>query len=228
MSKKFTLTIDEELQSLVHEELQWEPQLKETNIGILVKEGAVTLTGSVPNFAARCAAEYSAKRVRGARAVINEIKVITPFSGLRGDLEIARAASHILDGYFCGPSDVQVTASNGWLTLTGEVARGFYRNEATKALISLAAVRGISNLISIKPKERSAHVQERIERGLKRNAEIDAQKIEARADHGRVILSGSVRSLAAREEAGRIAWAIEGVTEVKNNITVSSGRDDFD
>ena len=120
--------------------------------------------------------------------------------------------------------------SNGWLTLTGEVIRirGFYRNEATKALISLAAVRGISNLISIKPKERSAPVQERIERGLKRNAAIDAQKIEARADDGRVTLFGSVRSLAVREEAGRIAWAIEGVTEVKNNITVSSGRDDFD
>lgn len=222
------MTTDEELRSFVNEELQWEPQLRKMDIRAFVKGGAVTLTGSVPNFAARCAAEYSAKRVRGVKAVINEIEVITPFSGRRGDLEVARVASHILAGCICGLSDVQVTVSNGWLTLTGEVTRGCYRNEATKALISLTAVRGISNLISIKPKEKSAHVQERIERGLKRNAAIDLQEIEARADDGRVTLSGSVGSLAVRDEAGRIAWAIEGVTEVKNNITVSSGRENFD
>jgi len=222
------LPTDEELLPLIHEELQWEPQLRKIDIRVSVKEGVVTLTGRVPNYADRSAAEYSAKRVRGVKAVINEIDVITPFSGWRGDPEIARAASHILTGCICEPSDVQVTVSNGWLTLTGEVARGCYRNEGTKFLISLTAVRGISNLISIKPKERAAHVQEKIEKGLKRNAAIDAQKIEARADDGRVILSGSVRSLAVREEAGRIAWAIAGVTEVKNNITVNSGRDDLD
>jgi osmotically-inducible protein OsmY len=212
---------DLQLQKDVQDELKWEPSVTPSEIGVSVNNGVVTLGGTVPTYAEKCAAERAAQRVEGVKAVAENIQVKLTGIHKRSDTEIAEAAVSALKWHVFVPVDVQVTVENSCITLRGQVNWEYQRSAALNAVRYLPGVRGVSNDITIKPTVRPSEVKDEIEKALKRDAEVDAEHIAVSADGGKVRLSGSVHTWREHEEAGRAAWKAPGVTAVVNNIAVS-------
>jgi osmotically-inducible protein OsmY len=209
---------DEEIQSDVLAELRWDPSIS-TEVGVTVKNGVVTLTGTVDTIQKKWRAEEAAHRVTGVTAVANDIEV--RMFGQRTDADIAAAVKHALDWNTSIPlNKVHVTVDNGWVTLKGELEWQYQRQEAERAVRSLWGVKGVSNLISIKPAASPTDLKKKIEAALVRSAEVDAERITVDVQGSKVTLKGRVRSWAERQEAERTAWLAPGVTSVDNQITL--------
>lgn len=212
---------DKEIQQEVLHELEWEPQVSSTEIGVAVKDGIVTLTGFVDSYVKKYNAERAAKRVYGVKAVANDLEVKLPSANEKTDPEIARAAVQALESRFLVPHDkIKATVRNGWITLEGEVQWQFQKESAESAVRQLMGVKGITNLITVKAPVSVADVKAKIEEALRRNAELDARRIMVDANGSKVTLRGTVRAWAEREEAERAAWRAPGVTEVEDLISV--------
>jgi osmotically-inducible protein OsmY len=215
-----TLTrTDEEIQKDVLQELKWDATVQPNEVGVSVKDGVVTLTGWVDSYLKKWATEDAAHRVPGVKAVANdiEVKLVTE----RTDADIAEAAIHALDWDAGIPSDkVKVTVSKGWVTLRGEVEWQFQRQDAERVVRRLSGVKGVTNLIMVKPRATAQDLKRKIEDALVRNAQIDAERITVEVQGTKAILRGSVRSWAEKDEAERVAWLAPGITEVENLIRV--------
>ncbi|HEY4388387.1 MAG TPA: BON domain-containing protein [Ktedonobacteraceae bacterium] len=213
---------DEEIQRDVLEELKWDSRVRPNEVGVAVKDGIVTLTGWVDSYLKKLAAEEAAHRVHGVKAVANDIEVRLPGSAERTDPDLAAAVLNALRwdaGIPAGKLDV--TVSNGWVTLKGEVEYGFQKSEAERAIRNLSGIRGISNLIVVRPPVLPSDLKQQIEKELVRNAETDARNITVEVIGSKVILRGTVRSYAEKKAAEEAAWAAPGVSEVDNRITIS-------
>ena len=210
---------DEEIQKDVLAELKWDAQVQPNEIGVSVKDGVVTLTGWVDSYLKKWAAEDAAHRVAGVKAVANDIEV--KLFSERTDADIAEAAIRALQWDASVPADkIQVTVSKGWVTLKGEVNWNFEKQDAERVVRRLTGVKGVSNLITVKPSTTPSELKKRIEDALVRNAKVDANKITVEVQGSKAILKGTVRAWVEKEEAERVAWLAPGVTSVENRIAV--------
>jgi osmotically-inducible protein OsmY len=213
---------DEEIKRDVEDELKWDPDLDATDIAVAVKDGVVTLTGFVKSYTDKYEAEAAAKRVAGVQAVANDIEVRLPSTDERPDPDIARdAVTAIRSQLPISADNIKIVVKNGWITLEGEVEWNYQRQAAENAVRRIKGVKGVSNLIELKPQVAPDEVKKKIMEAFRRNAELDANRIQVEARGGEVVLKGTVRSWIEREEAERAAWSAPGVVKVIDQIVVA-------
>jgi osmotically-inducible protein OsmY len=215
---------DNEIERDVEAELKWDPDIDATDIAISVKEGIVHLAGFVRSYAQKRRAEKDAKRVGGVVGVANSIEVRLPIIHRRPDPKIARDVVAAIRSELPYAADkIKITVQDGWVTLEGELEWHFQRERAEEAAYRPKGVKGVTNNIHLGPRLVAPEdIKIKIEEALKRSATIDASRISVETKGGKVTLKGTVRSWVEREEAERSAWAAPGVTEVDNQIKVSS------
>jgi len=216
---------DSTLRAMVTAELEWEPSLDAAHIGVTARKGVVTLSGFVDSYAAKMAAERAAARVQGVTAVAEEIEVRLPSHQKHADDEIAERAVRILAWDVEVPHErIQLKVEHGIVTLTGDVGYQFQRVAAEAAVRRLGGTRGVMNLIRVLPAAGPPTdpdiVQQRIENALRRNAEVEASRIDVSVDGGKVTLRGQVQTWFERSVAEHAAWGAPGVTEVKDELRV--------
>jgi osmotically-inducible protein OsmY len=183
----------------IAEELEWDPQLRDTELGFAVKDGVVTLSGTVDTYLQKLAAQRAVQRVAGVKAVADELDVKPPSLFARSDTDIAHAAVSALKWNASVPSDtVIVNVEDGWITLEGKVSWWYQRDAAERAVRSLVGVRGVSNVLLVSPPVSETAVSQRIERALARSAHLDAKRIKVELLDGKVTLKGQVHSWAER------------------------------
>jgi osmotically-inducible protein OsmY len=202
--------------------LQYARRVAPSEVGVVVEDGVVTLTGWVDSYAKKWAAEEAAHRVAGVKAVANDIEVRLPSRIGQTDADLAAAVARVLEWDALLSIDrLDVTVSKGWVTLKGDVESPYQKHDAERLVRRLAGVTGVTNALAVKARLAPADLRQRIEEALVRTAELDAEAIEVEIDGSRIMLKGTVRSWTEREEAERQAWAAPGVTAVDNRIAIA-------
>lgn len=215
------LRSDTDIQKDIIAELKWEPSLRDDDIAVSVRDGVVTLAGFTDSYVDRWKAEQVASKVKGVKAIANDIEVKLPSSSTRPDPDIARAALDALRWNISVPHDrIKVKVEKGWVTLEGDVDWYYQKEAAERSVRYLTGVRGVSNLMTLRARPVPADIKQKIKDALQRGAEFDAEHITVEMDGSKVILRGTVRSFAEMQDAERAARNAHGVTEVENRLTV--------
>lgn len=209
------------IRKLAIDELDFDPTVTADGIGVAVKKGVVTLTGHVPSFFELEAAVRAVQRVKGVKAVAQDMKVRLPELGKKSDDEIAGRALSILSWTMHNEGKVMVVVEGGWITLSGQVDWGFQKKSAEQAVRKLSGVTGVTNQIVVKPRVESADIREKILGAFRRNAELDGAGIVIVVDGSTVTLSGTVKAWHERRLAEDAAWRVPGVTEVHDQIALA-------
>jgi osmotically-inducible protein OsmY len=200
-------------------ELDFDPSIDEGAIGVTVRDGVVTLTGHVPSYAQKIAAEKAARRISGVHAVAIDIEVRLPSQVKHDDEEIARRAASVLTWTATLGDRIKAVVDSGWVTLSGEVPWHYQKQEAERVVRNLEGVRGVTNTISVRPQVKVSDIRDRINSAFKRNAELESDAIRVDVSGSTVTLTGKVKAWYERQMAETAAWAAPGVTEVRDNIT---------
>ena len=215
---------DTDLQKDIVAELNWEPSLRNDDVAVGVRDGVVTLAGFVDSFIDKWKAERAASKIKGVKAIANELEVKLPSGSSRPDPDIARAALDALSWNIAVPHDrIKIKVEKGWVTLEGDVDWYYQKEAAERAVRHLTGVKGVSNLIMMRVRPAPSDVKQRIKEALQRGAQFDAEHITVDIEGNQAILRGTVRSYAEMRDAERAARNAPGVTEVKNRLTVDPG-----
>jgi osmotically-inducible protein OsmY len=214
---------DTQLRNDIQAELNWAPEVKASDIGVIVKDGVVTLTGHLASHAEKYAVERAVQRVHGVKALAIELSVKLPFDNQRTDADIAMAAERALEWNVLVPDDkIRPLVENGWITLAGEVEWDYQRSAAESAVRNLMGVTGVSNLVKVKPKVSPADVEKKIHDALSRQVDREARQLAITVDGSQVTLRGTVHSWTERDAVQGAAWATPGVTVVVNDLLVDA------
>jgi osmotically-inducible protein OsmY len=212
---------DLQLRQDVLDELEFEPSVNAAHIGVTASKGVLTLTGFVTSYAEKAAAERAARRVKGVKAIAEEIEVRLPSDTKRADDEIAARAVDILKWQVGLPAErLTVKVEKGIVTLMGDVDWQYQKADAEHVVHKLSGVIEVVNQIRVAAPVYASDIKEKIEKALQRSAEVEASRITVETDGGRVILSGKVRAWYERDIAERAAWSAPGVTEVRDHLTI--------
>lgn len=209
---------DVRIRDAVLRQLEWDPEVDATAIGVAARNGSVTLTGFIDGYAGKLAAERAVKRVKGVRAVANDIEVRLKLD--RTDADIAADVARALELRSSVPPSVQASVKSGHVTLTGSVVWPFQKREAEKAIRYIRGIRHVVNRITLDARGIERDVRQRIVEALHRNANIDANRIAVTVDGARAILTGTVGTWLQRESAERAAADAPGIVHVDNRIVV--------
>jgi len=212
---------DAQLQSDVTDELAFDPAVRHTDIGVIVRDGVVTLAGSLPSLAEKHAAEDAVRRVAGVKGLAVELEVRLLPQDERPDAELALAAQRALEWSSQVPVDaVMATVERGHVTLTGDVSWSYQRVAAERAVRGLLGVRGVTNQVHVRPSVNASNIEQGIHDALVRQGEREAQRIKVQVQGSKVTLSGSVHSWSERDAACGAAWSSPGVTLLVDELTL--------
>ncbi|HWV66419.1 BON domain-containing protein [Chitinophaga sp.] len=213
---------DVQIREDVLDELMWEPMLKPAEIGVAVTDGIVTLSGYVNDYSKKLAAEKAVKRVKGVKAVAEDIQVRLPFEMQKDDEEIAGKVVNALKWNTNIPDEkISVKVDNGWVTLDGELEWQFQRDAALTAVRDLVGINGVINLLKLKPVLSTSIIKSNIRKALERNADLEADKITIDTSDSTVTINGKVHSWSEKSEAERAIWATPGVAKVINHLEIN-------
>jgi osmotically-inducible protein OsmY len=205
----------------VENELKWEPELYGAQIGTTVEGGVVTLVGTVKHYADRFTAEQVVKRVRGVRAIANELEVKLPVPGEHNDADIATAVANALRwNVSLSGFDLKAVVIRGWVTLSGQVNYGYQKSLAEGLVRYLVGVKGITNDVTVKPTIKTEEIKKQIEAAFQRQAHLDAKEIQVKVADGTVTLAGWVHSWREKDDATQAAFKAAGVGKVENQLMI--------
>lgn len=214
---------DLQLRQDVLDELEYEPKVDAAHIGAAVNQGVVTLTGYVGSYQEKLAAVSAVQRLKGVRAIADEIEVRYPFDKKTSDDEIAQRAIEILGWDTLVPAGVvRITVRGGWVTLGGNVDWYYQKKAAEEDVRKLSGVHGVINNIAITPRVAAEDVKRKIEAALRRHAEIEARaiRVTVRSDN-EVVLEGTVDNWDERYAVQNAAWSAPGVKAVEDLLTIA-------
>lgn len=220
-TKPWTERKDADLKTDVLAELDFQPSVKATDVGVTVKAGVVTLSGEIASYGEKWQAVEAAQRVAGVKAIVDKIEVNMVELHIRSDADIAVAVANQIAWSQTVPKDgIKVVVRDGWVSLSGSVEWWYQKNDVGGAVRYLTGVKGVTNDISLKTKSEIEPdvIETAITNAFKRSALIDAQQITVGTSKHAATLYGTARNSAERDEAERIAWAAAGVTAVDNQI----------
>ena len=214
---------DAQLKKDITDELEWDPSINATHVGVAVQKGVVTLTGHIETYAEKAAIERVVQRVEGVRAIALELDVKLAPNHQRSDTELAEAVQNALTAQALVPAErLSMKVEHGWVTLSGEVDWDYQRSNAERVVHQLMGVVGVSNRITLKPKTIPTDINNRIKDALARQAEREARNIEVSIAGSTVTLRGTVHSWAERNAAQGAAWSAPGITLVVNEVKVAA------
>lgn len=212
---------DAEIQKDVMEELKWEPAIRSSGIGVAVKNGVVTLSGTVDTYSEKKTVEKAALKVAGVKGIAEDIEIKLSYHDQKTDAELAQAVVNGLKWNVLVPDNkIKIKVENAWVTAEGTVEWAYEQNAVRDAISGIVGIKGISNLVKLEPKVNPADVKKKISAAFERSATIDANGIHIENVGNKVILTGKVRSYAERQEAEQAAWNAPGVATVENKLEV--------
>lgn len=216
---------DKQLRQDVIDELDFEPSIHSADIGVAAEGGVVTLTGHVPGYAQKLAAERAVWRVNGVRAVAEEIQVRFAGDKMHNDDEIAQRAIKVLAWDTLLPRDsIHVLVEDGQVLLTGMLDWNYQRELAEEDVRKLGGVVGVINNISLRQTAQAIDVKQHITNALKRHAEVEASRVKISVhDGGTVSLEGDVDNWDERQAVVRAAWSAAGVHGVDDRLRIGWG-----
>ena len=204
------------------DELKWEPALNATEIGVAVHNGVVTLSGYVNSYAKKFAAERAAWRVKGVKAVAEELEIRLPGDSRVPDEEIADSIVRTLKWNTAIPDErTKVKVTGGWVYLEGEVDWNFQKEAAFNAVRHLKGVTGVTNLIAVKPRVNTVLVKDSIRKALERSADLEAANVRVDTLGSKVILRGTARSWAEKRTIENAAWSAPGVATIDDELIIA-------